>query len=271
MIKKTLVMVAGATLLALLFFGRDAASYMSTSFGWMKDSVKSSVPVEFEIERARRMVKNLVPDIRKNMHVIAKEEVEIERLDKEIARTEGTMQRERAEIMKLKEDLAAAKPVYHYGGRTFTVSHVKADLANRFERYKTHDGTLGSLREIQMHRRTSLDAARQKLENMLAAKRQLEVDVEQLEAQFKMVQVAQTLSEHNIDDSQLGRVKELIGDIRTRLKVAERLANTPIVDGEIPVSTAEGDHEDILEEVTEYFNDANQPTQVAEAPLADAH
>ena len=65
MIKKTLVAVGGLSLLMVLFFGRDAVSYVRTSFGWVRDSVKSQVPVEFEIERARRMVKNLVPDIRK--------------------------------------------------------------------------------------------------------------------------------------------------------------------------------------------------------------
>ncbi|MEX0977465.1 MAG: hypothetical protein WDZ48_01350 [Pirellulales bacterium] len=270
MIKKTLVTVAGLALLSVLFFGRDAVSYMATSFGWMKDSIKSQVPVEFEIERARRMVKNLVPDIRRNMHVIAQEEVEIERLDKEIGKTQETMTREKAEIMKLKGDLATVQPVYHYAGRTYSVAQVKVDLANRFERYKTHDATLASLGDIQTARRASLDAARQKLENMLAAKRQLEVDVEQLEAQFKMVEVAQTLSEHNIDDSQLGRVKELISDIRTRLKVAERLASTPIVDGEIPVSMPEGSTEDIVNQVTEYFTLDVEPTEVAEVEAAAA-
>ncbi len=173
MIKKALVTAAGVGLLGTLFFGRDAASYVGTSFGWMKDSVKSSVPVEFEIERARRMVKNLIPDIRKNMHVIAQEEVEIERLDKEIARTELTMSRDKTEIMKLKDDLAKTQPVYSYGGRTYTVSQVKVDLSHRFERYKTHDATLASLRDIQTARRKSLDAARQKLENMQVARRQL--------------------------------------------------------------------------------------------------
>ncbi|HEX5442558.1 MAG TPA: hypothetical protein VFW87_01960 [Pirellulales bacterium] len=270
MIRKTLVAVAGFGLLSVLFFGRDAASYLSTSFGWMKDSVKSQVPVEFEIERARRMVKDLVPDIRKNMHVIAQEEVEIERLDKQIAKTEETMGREKTEIMKLKGDLSTVQPVYHYAGRKYTVAQVKVDLANRFERYKTHDALLVNLRDMHTARRASLDAARQKLEGMMVAKRQLEVDVEQLEANLKMVQVAQTLSEHNIDDSQLGRVKELISDIRTRLKVAERLAATPVINGEIPVSSTEDEAEDIVDEVTQYFApEAAEPTQVADAQPAD--
>lgn len=271
MIKKTLVTAAGLALLSVLFFGRDAASYVFTSVGWVKDSVKSQVPIEFEIERARRMVKNLVPDIRKNMHVIAQEEVEIERLDKQIVKTASTMDRDKAEIMKLKTDLATAQPFYNYGGRTFTIQHVKVDLANRFERYKTHDATLASLREIQTARRKSLDAARQKLEGMLEARRKLEVDVENLEAQFKVVEVAQTLSEHNIDDSQLGRVKDLIADVRARLNVAERMANTAVnFDGEIPVSTPQS-NDNIVDQVTEYFNAETATPQVAGTEPAPSH
>ncbi len=265
MIKKTLITVGGLSLLMVLFFGRDAVSYVRTSYGWVRDSVKSQVPVEFEIERARRMVKNLVPDIRRNMHVIAQEEVEIERLDKQIVRTTATMDKERGEIMKLKGDLATVQPVYHYGGRTYSVAQVKVDLANRFERYKTHDATLASLRDMQAVRRKSLDAARQKLDGMIAAKRQLEVDVENLEAKYKTVQVAQTSAPFNIDDSELGRVKDLIAEVRTRLNVAEKLVNAECdFDGEIPVTA--GQTENIVDQVTEYFNSQATDAQVAEAP-----
>ncbi len=271
MIRKTLVAVGGLSLLMVLFFGRDAASYVRTSFGWVKDSVKSSVPVEFEIERARQMVKNLVPDIRKNMHVIAQEEVEIERLDKQVAQTSATMEKDRAEILRLKTDLATVQPVYNYGGRSYTVQQVKVDLANRFERYKTHDGTLVSLREIQTARRKSLDAARQKLEGMLVAKRNLEVEVENLEARFKTLEVAQTTSDSNIDDSQLGRVKELITEVRTRLNVAERLVNAQTqMDGEIPLSTPQSS-DTIVDQVTEYFSGAHDAPSVAEAKTSAAH
>ncbi len=270
MIKKTLVTVGGLGLLMMLFFGRDAASYARTSFGWVKESVKSNVPIEFEIERARQMVKSLVPDIRKNMHVIAQEEVEVERLDKQIVQTSATLDKDRAEIMRLKTDLSTTQPVYQYAGRSYTVAQVKCDLANRFDRYKTHDATLASLREIQAVRRKSLDAARQKLEGMLAARRQLEVDVENLEARFKVLEVAQTTSEYNIDDSQLGRVKELIAEVRTRLNVSERLVNSQTaLDSEIQLSSPQA--ENIVDQVTEYFNGEQASAKVADAQAATTH
>jgi chromosome segregation ATPase len=270
MIKKALVTVGGLSLLMVLFFGRDAASYVRTTYGWVKDSVKSNVPIEFEIERARQEVKNLVPDIRKNMHVIAQEEVEIERLDKQIARTTSTMDKERAEIMRLKGDLATIQPVYHYAGREYTHKAVQVDLANRFERYKVHDATLASLHEIQTTRRQGLDAARQKLEGMLQARRDLEVQVENLGVQFKRLEVAQTTSNFNIDESRLGRVKELIAEVRNRLTVAERLAQSEVgIEGEIPLSGTPA--ENIVDQVTEYFDGQKQAASAPDAQANTAH
>jgi chromosome segregation ATPase len=252
LLRRTFMIGAAVTLLGVFVFGRSAASYLSTACGWVKESVKNSVPLDFEIDRARRMVKDLVPDIRKNMHVIAKEEVEIERLQQQIKDAEARQDKDRTELTRLKNDASTGNATFKYSGRTYTIQQVKADLTNRFERCKTGDATLASLHEIYDARVKSLEAARQKLEGMLAARRKLEADVENLEARLKMVEVAQTASEHNFDDSQLGRVKELIVDLRTRLDVSERMVNVEgSLHDEIPVS--EPTPTNILEQVTEYL------------------
>jgi chromosome segregation ATPase len=266
MVKKVLLIGGGAALVSVFLFGRDAASYVGTSIGWVKSSVKDSVPVEFEIDRARKMVKDLLPDIRKNMHVIAKEEVEVERLERQIAKSATGLDQEKQNIMRLRSDLESPHDFYTYNGRRFTVTQVKLDLANRFERYKTNDATLESLREIHFARTNSLAAARQKLQGMLAAKRQLEVDVENLEARLKMVEVAQTSSEINVDDSRLGRAKELITDLRTRLDVAERIVNAEgHYRGEIPMDDPKT--ENIVDQITEYFE--VEPAAVEEELAVD--
>ncbi|MCE9545358.1 MAG: hypothetical protein K8T25_07565 [Planctomycetia bacterium] len=255
-------LIAGAGVLAaLVFCGHECASYFGTAAGWAKESVRSKIPMEFEIDRARKMVKDLVPDIRQNMHVIAREEVEVERLDNEIKTTEGRLSKDKDGIMRLKNDVASPRDSYEYGGRRYTVQQVKLDLANRFERYKTNDATLASLRDIHQARTKSLEAARQKLDGMLAAKRQLEVDVENLEARLKVVEVAQTTSSVNVDDSQLGRAKELVADLRSRLQVAEKLVNAEDrFKGEIPIDDAAA--ADIVDQVTGYFQNptTTQPT-----------
>lgn len=254
MIRKLIFTVGGLGLLSIFLFGRNARSYMGTAAGWARDGVKDSVPVEFEIDRARNMVKELVPDIRKNMHIIAKEEVEVERLKGQIAASEQKLTKDRTELMKLRTDAESGKDVFRYAGRTYTANQVKIDLTNRFERFKTSDATLASLREIHDARTKSLDAARQKLEGMLAAKRKLEVDVENLDARLKMVEVAQTTSHCSFDDSQLGRVKELVSDLRTRLQVAEKVVSVEgTFNDQIPLDTPAS--ENIVDEVAEYFGE----------------
>jgi len=269
MIKKSIIAAAAAFLVAVLFFGRDAVSYVGTSIGWVKESVKNSVPVEFEIQRARAMVRDLVPDIHRNMHVIAKEEVEVERLENQIATAEEQLASDKVKIDRLSADLSSANGKFVYAGRHYSADDVKTDLSRRFVRFKTKDATLASLRDIHQARVKSLEAAREKLQGMLAAKRQLEVDLEHVEARLKMVEAAQTTSDYAFDDSNLSRAKGLVSDLRTRLDVAERIVNAEgDFQGEIPLEEAAPD--DIVEQVAEYFERPADAAQVVSLRSAGA-
>ena len=264
---KTLVVVGGGVVLGgILLFGTSAISYVKTSAGYMSDAVKESVPVEFQVDRARGMIQDLVPEVKKNMHVIAKEEVEVQRLDEQIAGCEKQLAKEKEQLLKLKADVASGKDSFKYGNRSYTAEEVRSDLANRFDRYKTGEATLASLKEIRNAREKSLSAARQKLEGMLASKRQLQVEVENLEARVQMVAAAKATSNYQFDDSRLGQVKELVSGLRNRLEVAEKLVNAEVnYQDEIPVDKAAP--ENIVEQVTEHFA---TKTPAAQTPAVDA-
>lgn len=261
MFKKLLIGTGVAFGLAVLFFGRDTLSYLRTSAAAVKGAVRTSVPVEFEIQRARQMIRDLEPEVRRNMHAIAKDEVELKHLEERIARLEARLAKEKEDILRLKSDLASGKDSFEYGGRKYTAAQVRQDLANRFERYKTGEAALAQWRKLCETRQQTVEANRQRLEGMLAARRQLEVEVERLEAQRQMLAAVETTSETVFDDSQLGRVKELIEDLRTRLEVSEKLlAAEGTMQGEIPLHSPAG--ADILEEVDRYF--------AASRPASDA-
>jgi hypothetical protein len=253
MIKKALFTVVTLGLTTVVLFGRDAASYVSTTYHQLTDSVKQSVPVEFQIDRARAMVRDLEPEIRRSMHVIAKEEVQLEQLNAQIAGNEQKVEKDKSEILRLQADLGQNKDVYRYASRTYSSEQVKQDLTRRFSRFKVSDETLANLKGMRDARERNLDAAQQKLAAMINARRKLEVDVQNLEAKHKLVEVAQASSEYVFDDSQLARAKELITDIRTQLDVAAKLANADVnIEVEIPLEdTAPSD---ITDQVAAYFN-----------------
>ncbi|MEW4563479.1 hypothetical protein AB1K70_13185 [Bremerella sp. JC770] len=252
MIKKLACTGVGAALLAGLVFGTDAYSYISTTASRVSDNVKNSVPVEFELDRARKMIQDLTPEIRRNMHLIAKEEVEVEKLQSRVGDLEEKLTSNKADIIRLKNDLDSGSTYFTYAGHEYSRNAVQTDLAGRFERFKTQDATRVKLESILRAREQGLDAARAKLDGMLTARRQLEVDVENLEARQKMVEVAQTSSKFAFDDSHLSKTKRLIDEIRTRIDVAERMVD---VDGELAgeIQLDEQVDADISNEVASYF------------------
>jgi hypothetical protein len=252
MFKRLLILGGGTLLAATIFVGRDVVSYVRTSLGYVTDAAQEAVPIEFQIERARGMVQDLVPEVRKNMHIIAKEEVEVQRLDEQIGDSQSRLAKEKDQLLRLKTDVSSGGNTFQYAGRSYSADEVRNDLANRFERYKTGEATLGSLTEIRNARQKSLAAARQKLEGMLASRRQLQVEVENLEARLQMIAAAKATSDYQFDDSRLGRVKELVSNLRTRLEVAEKLTSAEAnFHDEIPLEKASP--ENIVEQVTEHF------------------
>jgi hypothetical protein len=252
MIKKAILLVVGIGVTTGVLFGRNAASYVSTTYHRLTSSVEEAVPVDFQIDRAKQMVSDLDPEIRRSMHVIAKEEVALEQLNQQLNSNQNKTDKDKQEILRLQTDLGQNKGTYRYASHTYTTDEVKQDLSRRFNRFKVADDTLNSMKQMRDAREKNLDAARQKLSAMINARRKLEVDVQNLEAKRKLVEVAQASSEYVFDDSQLARAKELINDIRTRLDVAAKLANADVnVQSEIVLDDSAP--ADITDQVTQYF------------------
>src|SRR3989304_5037744 len=136
MIKKAILVATGLGVPTLVLFGRDAASYVSTTYHKLTNSVQESVPVEFQIDRARQMVRDLEPEIRNSMHVIAKEEVPLEQLDQQIDINQEKADKDKGDILRLQADLGRGKDVYRYASRTYTGDEVKQDLSRRLNRFK---------------------------------------------------------------------------------------------------------------------------------------
>jgi uncharacterized coiled-coil protein SlyX len=254
---------AALVLLGLLF-GREGVSHVKTSLGWVRQSVRDSVPIEFEISRARQMIKDLDPEIHRNMHLIAKEEVEVRNLRGQLSEADKQLTKNRSDIERLTRDLKRGDSHFVYCGESYSAKQVENDLTRRFEQYKVKEATLGKLTQVLVARERGLDAGRDKLKAMQSAKGQLEVDVANLEARLEMVKVAQSTSDFNFDDSRLSRTKELVRDIGTRIDVAEKLVNAETTyPGQISLEDEQASG-DIAEQITAYFEDSKN----AEATVA---
>lgn len=260
MLKKVLIgsMLAAGT--AGLLFGTSAISYVRLGVNSVQQSIKDSIPVEVEIKRAREMITNLKPEIADNLRLIAREEVEVARLNKDVATKQDHIVKSRRDILRLKDDLQTGSSKFVYAKRTYSSSEVKEDLANRFKQFKTQEDSLVKMEKILEARTKNLEAARQKLDSMLAAKRQLEVEVENLQARLTMVQVAETSSQISLDDSHLSQTRQLLDEISNRIEVAERMVNSEgALQGTIPLD--EEAPSDLVDQITDYFGEGREEVE----------
>lgn len=257
MLKKSAYVGGAAVLLLVLLFGGDAWSYLRTGMRNTHAAVSDQIPIEFQLERARNMIKDLDPEIAKNMRIIAKEEVEIASLKEELKGLDTKLAKSEREVLRLSGDLKKGESHFVYAGKSYSSEQVKLDLENRFNRHKALKSTVDSLSKVVAKREQGLGAAQEKLAAMQAAKGQLEADVAELAARYKMVEVAQSSSHFKFDNSVLSRAQETVKDIGTRIKVAENLVNADTAPlGEINLE--EKQEKDITEEVTRFFHGADE-------------
>lgn len=270
MIKKILIGSAIALVAGWFFFGKGLFSYARTAANELRDSVRGEVPLEFEVKRARDEVEALVPDIKKCMRLVAEQTVEIDHLKAAIDRKTAGLEKQKQAILVLRNHLDGGDEQFVSYGRNYSRDEVKRDLASKFERYETAEEMLERDRQILAAQEKTLRANQQKLDNMLTAKRDLEVQIARLEARVKTLEAAEAASALEFDDSQLARAKKLIGELNKQLDVRAALleADGKMTDG-IPVETEGGEvPADITERVDAKFGNGGQPIKVELKPAA---
>lgn len=261
MIKKVAISSLALATLGTVVFGRDAYSYLCTGVQSVRDTVRGEVPVEFEIERARREVEQLVPEIRRSMHLIAREQVEVEHLTETIARREAELENQEEAILALSAKLKTGESRFVVAGRTYKDSEVQRDLAERFNRFKTAEAALNADRETRTAREQALQAHRDALEGMLSQRKNLEVEIDRLEARVRTIAARKTISDLAIDESQLAHCKALIREIDSKLDVEEKLLDADAdFAGLIPVEEEAAVPEDLMEQVDTYFGSREPAT-----------
>jgi chromosome segregation ATPase len=211
---------AGALYLA---FGTSAPSYVKTAFHKARHVAKDSVPIQFEIERARQEIANLEPAILNNREELARAEVDVEHLEREITAVKGNLAKEKAAMVALRDGLSTGD-LKLAGHVSYTAEEVKAELAGRLDHYRNVSKILANKQETLKARQKAVFAARQKLAEMANQKRQLATQLEMIQARLQQIEATQDKNEFNFDDSALSRAKQSVADLEKRLEVKARVA-----------------------------------------------
>jgi len=255
MIKKLLVtglVVAGVS---TFVFGRNAWTYMKTAGSEIRQTVKSHVPIEFEVRRAEQLVQDLIPEIRNAMHVIAEQQVEVETIQRSIETRQESVEKQKTAILALRESLDSEDTKYVIAGRSYSQQQVEKDLSSRFKRFQLAEETLAREQEILTARHSALNANEEHLATLISTKKDLEAQLAQLDARMRSIKATEAISESTlVDDSRLSKAKNLIAELNKQLDIKERLLESDVdISGSIPVEQDLETETEISLQIDEYF------------------
>jgi hypothetical protein len=267
MIKKigiaALAVVAGMFILRSTHLG----AYARTAWHKVRTGIKHEVPIEFQIDTIRQEVTQLMPDMRKNISLVARETVELQRLREQVNDTHAKLDKELESVADLRNSLLSATATVSYNGRSMSVERAEALLARKVDACKSCQSELKAKEDLVEAREQGLEAERDKLAAMKSQKEQYEVQIAQLEAQLKTLRLAQARSNFQLDDSRLSRIKGMIADVRSQMQVEEKTAELvgQFCDEETPPAAKPVKSKaDVIQAANELLGESRPSTKLAE-------
>ena len=255
MLKKLLIAVVAVAVGLAVVRSTKLGSLMRVKWHDATAWCNKQIPVETEIARLRDEISRLGNDTRSHCQVIAEEMVQVDNLKREIGEGE-------AKLEKQKKKIAAMRDALNEGGNKLVVLgddkyprvRVEKQLGRDFDLYKTCEAQLAAKRKLLESRQECLAKAREQLTAMQDARRDLEVEVSRLEAEYNTLKVTQTRSKFNLDDSNLSRAKQGVAALRDRIaaETASAALQAEFAEGPITVGNTVKT-KDLLKQIDEHF------------------
>lgn len=213
--------VVGA--LGVALFGTNLGSYVFSGGKAVRQAVADSVPIEFELRRAKDMIDELIPEMHANIRLVAQEEVEIEALEIELVDARLRCEDQRNKLVRLRDALRTEQVSYTLVGQTYSRTQLKTEMNRRLETCRNAEDLLAGKEKLLVNRRAALHAALHHLGEMRQAKEELGGQVAAMESQFRLVQASSAGSDFELKVTKLAECRKLIKNVKRRLDVAQRV------------------------------------------------
>lgn len=275
LIKWTLIGGVGAAASGLFLFGDHAFSYLNTAADSIREEVSDQIPLEFELRRADALIREIEPQITEGKRQVAQAEVELSNLETEVARLENAVERGESKLRTVtakyqgKGNQADAVRTAGFTPVKYAGYRVELDLERTFEVYKNNMALLEGKRALIERQAKAVTAARLHLDAVRSEKAKLVDLIATLKTQKKQLDaLAASSRQFELDDSALGRAKEVLAHVKKRLDVQQRLIEDDIYFESGGTHSDEGRtaNRDIVGEIREFFGDSAE-TAVLTVPV----
>lgn len=251
--------------LATLILGpRAVCSHASHLIGMAQKEVNDGIPLEYQIDRLEGMLEDFGPKITQAKLDVAKGQVEVEGLEREIARLRQDQDAAKVRLKVQADRLnGAERTSFVIAGREYSKDRLNRELSLDFGRFKQRAAILEMKTKQLDAQRTAVEAALSRVEAAGLEKNELETRISGMRAELTQIKAMESASRHyNLDDSDLARANQLADRISKRLAVAQKFIENEAV----PTSTLQEElgrtSTSIADEVDAYLGSESEATRM---------
>jgi hypothetical protein len=261
--------LAAAAVVGGVVFGSDMVSYVRSSCHWASHTVSDNIPLDFQIRRARDLLAETEPEMRKNVRLMAEEEVDIAGLKDGIVQAAQSLDEEKGRLAKLRDKLSTSETSFTFGEFSYSREQLAQELARRFEFYQEAETALLQKRQLLISRQKALAAAAQAMEVARAQRSTLEAEIGALEGRYRLVQATSGGGDMRLDNSSLARADQVVGEVRRQLDISEHvLAREAKFIQPMAIDTV--NEKDLLKKVADHLSGKDVHATAAAQPSSDA-
>ena len=267
MFKKILIGGGIIALVGFVLFGANVIGHVGHGVSWVRGKVAESVPVEYELERARSLIDETAPQIRDCKRVIAEKQVDIRSLTKSVGQLNETHAKNITRLRGFQERLETEQVAFRVGSRNIGRGSMEAAAGRLLTRVQAERGMLKSKSERLTALSHGLKFAQTALDNLLTTRSALESKVELLETKLRQTEAMQAATANiELDDSTLAKANEILEKCENRLSIAQQLIENeaPYIADDIDLDALE--NRDVADQIGAWLNsrdtaDEEVPTQ----------
>lgn len=262
-------LVAG---IGFLFFGHGMTSYVSTAWNDASKAVRGSVPVEFELRRAKTLMEKIDPEIKEARRDAIRAQIDLEQLDKQIRTLEATVAKTEQKMRRHKSFLEGGETVtVFHGNREYGTVAVKAELARTFDAYRNLAELLSSKKSVRDRQAKIVANTKTKLLAVKDERDRLEDAISALDARKRQIDALAATSSKTteFDTSSLSEAKKLVAGITRRLDISERMIKEDLYLQTGEEATAATTDRDIVGEIDQYLSSRSSRSNARTAPASD--
>jgi len=267
-VKKGLLGAALGAGTLFLVFGTAAPSYVRTAFHKGRQIAKDAVDPQFNIDRARNQIADLKPTIEKNIEILARAEVEAEKLECEVIKVQANLDGEKKTMLSMQNRLKTGD--FRLAGHVAdTADEVKAELAHRLDHFTYTSELLKAKKAELKAKRNTIKAAHEQLETLRSQKTTLLAKLAGIEARLRMIEATQAKNEFHFDGSALANAKQAVSELEERLDVLAKTAEMEARYSELSGTTS-STYVDPARDVIKEVDDAlGQPVHPSSSKTGD--